>query len=109
MEESQWDLEITRKKFKQMMEHNQKNLQALYAVLKKAERIDRLRAKSYKEIRKAFLQGRLDVFQLISAKELTLLSKMEEAHFKSRYYQTLALAYAMRDEMPVYINKKSIF
>ena len=101
VEESRLDLEITKKKFRQMMEHNQKNLQALYSVLKKAEKIDRLRSQSYKEIRKAFLQGRLDVFQLISAKEWTLLSKMEEAHFKSQYYQTLALAYAMRDEIPV--------
>ena len=101
VEESRLDLEITRKKFRQMMEHNQKNLNALYSVVKTAEKIDRLRTQSYKDIRKAFLQGRLDVFQLISAKELTLLSKMEEANFKSRYYQTLALAYAMRDEMLV--------
>lgn len=101
VEESRLELEITKKNFKQMMEHNQKNLQALYSVLKKAEKIDRLRTQSYKEIRKAFLQGRLDVFQLISAKELTLLSKMEKADFKAQYYQTLALAYAMRDETSI--------
>ena len=99
VEASELEVEITKKEFERLIESTKENLQALYLVLRTSEKIHQLRARSYKEIRKAFLQGRLDVFRLISAKEFTLLSEMEKARLKSQYYQALASAYAVRDQL----------
>ena len=99
VEAGELEVEITKKEFERLIESTKENLQALYLVLRTSEKIHQLRARSYKEIRKAFLQGRLDVFRLISAKEFTLLSEMEKARLKSQYYQALASAYAVRDQL----------
>ncbi|MDE0119765.1 MAG: TolC family protein [Bdellovibrionales bacterium] len=99
VEVGEWEVEITKKEFERLIDSTRENLQALYLVLRTSEKIHKLRAGSYKEIRKAFLQGRLDVFQLISAREFTLLSEIEKARLKSRYYQALAYAYAVRDQL----------
>ncbi|MYE07729.1 MAG: TolC family protein [Oligoflexia bacterium] len=99
VEVGKWEVEITKKEFERLIESTKENLHALYLVLKTSEKIHKLRARSYKEIRKAFLQGRLNVFQLISAKELTLLSEMEKVRLKSQYYQALAHAQAVRDQL----------
>ena len=89
VETSRLQLEITKKDFEILTNSTQKQLYALYTALKIAGKIHRLRTTAYKEIRKAFLQGRLSVFELISAKEFALLSEMEKGSLTAQYYQAL--------------------
>ena len=99
VEASQLEVKITKKEFERLIFSTQANLYTLHKALKSAERVHRFRARSYKEIRKAFLQGRLGVFELISAKEFSLLSEIKKAQFTARYWQALAYAQAVRDEL----------
>ncbi len=99
VEASQLELEITKKEFERLKDSTQKQLQSLYMALKSAEKIHRLRTQSYSEVRKAFSQGRLNVFELITAKEFSLLSEIEKVLLKSQYHQALAYAQAVRDRL----------
>ncbi len=90
---------ITEKEFNRLIDTTQKTLQALYSALKSSKKVHKLRNRSYKEIRKAFLQGRLSVFELISAKEFSLLAEMEKIKLKAQYHQALAYAQAVRDKL----------
>ncbi len=96
---SELQTKITEKEFNRLINRTQKNLLALHSALSSSEKIHKLRARSYKEIRKAFLQGRLSVFELISAKELSLVSKMEKTRINAQYHQALAYAQAVRDQL----------
>ena len=96
---SQYELEISQKEWVLLQEQSMRNLQTLYQALKTAKKIQHLRAQSYKEIRKAFLQGRLSVFNLIKAKELSLLAEQEKTTIKSRYYQALDYIKALHDTL----------
>ena len=99
VETSHLEMEITKKEFERLTDSTQKTLQSLYEAFKSSEKIHKLRTQSYKEIRKAFLQGRLNVFELISAKEFSLISEMQKANFKAQYYQALAYVQAVRDKL----------
>ena len=91
--------EITKREFAMLWNQSQKNITAFYQAFKSAKKIHHLRSRSYKEIRKAFLQGRLSVFDLIRAKELALLAEMEKSRLKARYYQVLAYIRALQDQL----------
>ncbi len=91
--------EITKREFAVLWNQSQKNIKAFHQAFKRAKKIHRLRSRSYKEIRKAFLQGRLSVFDLIRAKELTLLAELETSRWKARYYQALAYTKALQDQL----------
>ena len=99
VEASQLEVKITNKEFERLISSTQENLYTLYEALKSVEKVHRYRSLSYKDIRKAFLQGRLGVFELISAKEFSLLSEIQRAQFTARYWQALIYAQAIRDEL----------
>ncbi len=99
VEASQLEVQITKKEFERLLSSTQENLHILYKALKSAEKIQKFRTLSYKDIRKAFLQGRVNVFELISAKEFSLLSEMEKAQLTARYWRALVYAQAVRDEL----------
>ena len=105
---TKWEWKIGEQEFERLTDELKRNLTSLYSAVKSSEKIRRLRAKSYKEIRKAFLQGRLDVFQLIQAKNFALQSEIKKAVFMSLYYESLTYALALQDELiPSYIKKTS--
>ena len=99
LEASRLELEITKKDFNRLMQFTENDLKSLYQAVKSSEKIYKLRNLSYKQIRKAYLQGRLDVFQLIQAKKNAQGSEIEHVTLLSRYHQALAYAYALRDEL----------
>ena len=99
VEASRLDLEISKKDFHRLMNFTQKNLQALYQAVNMSKKIYKLRGKSYKQIRRAYLQGRLNVFELIAAKTSSQSSEVEHIMLLSQYYNALAVAYALRDEL----------
>lgn len=99
LEASRLELEITKKDFNRLMQFTESDLNTLYQAIKSSEKIYKLRKLSYKQIRKAYLQGRLDVFQLIQAKKNSQASEIEHVTLLSRYHQALAYAYALRDEL----------
>jgi len=93
------DLDITKKEFDRMIKYTEKKLQSLYDALQSAKKIQKLRDKSYKEIRKAYRQGRLSVFELISAKEFSLQSNLLKTQLKAEYHRSLSYAKAIRDQL----------
>ena len=99
LEASRLELEITKKDFNRLMQFTENDLKSLYQAVKSSEKIYKLRNLSYKQIRKAYLQGRLDVFQLIQAKNNAQSSEIEHVTLLSKYHQSLAYAYALRDEL----------
>ena len=99
VEAAEIEVEITKKEFERLLSSTQENLHTFYKALKIAKKIHRLRKKSYKDMRKAFLQGRLSVFELISAKELSFLSEMEKARLTAQYWQAVIYAQAVRDKL----------
>lgn len=105
LEASRLELEITKKDFNRLMQFTENDLKSLYQAVKSSEKIYKLRNLSYKQIRKAYLQGRLDVFQLIQAKKNAQGSEIEHVTLLSRYHQALAYAYALRDEL---LNKYTV-
>ena len=103
---SELDLKIRKKEFQQMVDSSRKGVLTLYQILLSTKRIHFLRKKSYREIRKAFLDGRLSVFDLIRAKELSLFAEIAKAQWKAKYYQTLAYTYAIQDQLTdLYLKK----
>ncbi len=99
LESSRLEMEITKKDFNRLMQFTQNNLKTLYQSVKSSEKIYKLRKLSYKQIRAAYLQGRLDVFQLIQAKKNSQASEIEHITLLSQYHEALAYAYALRDEL----------
>ena len=99
LEASRLELEMTKKDFNRLMQFTENDLKSLYQAVKSSEKIYKLRNLSYKQIRKAYLQGRLDVFQLIQAKNNAQSSEIEHITLLSKYHQSLAYAYALRDEL----------
>ena len=75
------------------------NLQSLYLSVKSSKKIHRLRALSYKQVRKAYLEGRLSVFELISAREAAQQSEMDNISFIAKYYTELIRSQALNDEL----------
>ena len=104
---TKWEWKMGEQEFERLTNQLKRNLTSLYSAVKSSEKIRRLRAKSYKEIRKAFLQGRLDVFQLIQAKDFALQSEIKKAVFMTLYHESLTYALALQDQLiPFYIKKK---
>ena len=99
LEASRHNLNISQKEFMLFQEQSQKNIITLYQTFKSAKKILKLRSKSYKAIRKAFLQGRLSVFDLIKARELSLLAEQEKSITKANYYQALDYIKANQDQL----------
>ena len=99
VEEGEQDLAIVQREFDRLLKVTQQDLQSLYRSVKSAKKISNLRKASYKEIRKAYLQGRLSVFELITARDLTLRAHIQKAQLTARYYETLVYAYALKDQL----------
>ena len=93
------DLEITKKEFNRQIKFTKDNLNTLYTAVKSSKKIYKLRSQSYKQIRKAYLQGRLNVFELISAKTKSQSSEIEHAILMGQYYKAFAYAQALRDNL----------
>ena len=99
LEASRHSLAISQKEFMLLQEQSQKNIITLYQNFKSTKKILKLRTQSYKAIRKAFLQGRLSVFDLIKARELSLLAEQEKNITKAKYYQALDYKKAEQDQL----------
>ena len=94
-----YELEISQKEFTFLQEQSKKNIKTLYQAVKSAQKIQRLRSQSYKKIRKAFVQGRLSVFELIKANHLAFIAEQEKSLLKAQYYQALSYIKALYDKL----------
>ena len=62
------------------------SLKTIFQSLESAKKIRKLRKRAYQQIRKAWLQGRLTLFELVQAREAYLYSRLEVAGFLAEYH-----------------------
>ena len=93
------DLKLAQQEFDRLLSLTKIHLDSLQSAVKSSGKVYRLRALSYKEIRKAYLQGRLNVFSLITAREFAQQSEMENIELIAKYYIELTKAYALTDQL----------
>ena len=99
VEAGRWELKIAQKEFDRSLLIAKKHLHTLYQVIKNSKKIRRLRTRSYNEIRKAYSQGQLSIFDLISARKSALQSEMKTISLMAQYYELLAYNHALTDTL----------
>ncbi len=99
LEEDKIDMEIFKKEIENQMDSLKEEISVSYKNIYRAERANSYQKKAFKELKRSFDQGRVDIFELIRAENKLRESELRKASALSEYSLLNLQFLALKDQL----------
>ena len=99
IEDSKIDMEILKQKLKNKLDLLEKEILTSYRNINRAKKANTYRKKAFREIRKSFERGQVDIFQLITTENQLRESEVRKKEAQMEYSLLVSQFLALKDEL----------